>query len=109
MWANGVSRRTAPSTASPAVGYYSVNDEVDVAVENVPDQNAMTDPGKKWVQFSDGNFGASLYPDGTGLPKTRMIRITPQEDPDPQPAKKIEKAVLHYEDGSTEELFPKPE
>jgi hypothetical protein len=109
IWSYGVARRKAPHTGSDTyTGLSYINQqEVEVVEENIPDANSPTDPKKVWVKFADGYYGASRYPNSIGVDSVRMVKIDePTPDPDPTPERVIVKAVLHFDDGSTEELFP---
>lgn len=81
VWSAGVARRTAPTTTNSSTNLtpYPFDSVVDVVQDNIPDQSAPTDPNKKWVKFTDGMYGASNYPDGSG-PQVRMVKL---EDPNP--------------------------
>ena len=39
---------------------------------------------KKWVKFADGLYGAAVYPDSTGVTRTRMEKLV-EPDPEPEP------------------------
>lgn len=77
VWAGGVARRSAPTTTNSATSAtpYAQNTIVEVLQDNIPDATSPADPNKKWVKFSDGLYGASNYPDGTG-PQVRMERVS---------------------------------
>lgn len=103
-WTQGVARRFAPTTSNSYTGLtpYANMTVVSVIEENIPDKDDPTNPKKKWVKFSDGYYGASLYPDSTGIARTRMEKIVA---PAPAPSAKIVKAVIYFDDGTTQELF----
>ena len=86
IWNNGVARRTAPKAVSTTwTGLaYSFLQEVDVIEENIPDALNPTDSNKKWVKFADGLYGAAVYPDSTGVTRTRMEKLV-EPDPEPEP------------------------
>ena len=74
IWANGVSKRTAPTTSAAAVtgGVLAVNTVTDVVQDNIADQTYPTDNTKLWVKFADNTFGASIY----GAGSVRMVDVT---------------------------------
>lgn len=95
VWPGGVARRSAPSTSNSATSAtpYPLDMVVDVVQDNIPDAVSPADINKKWVKFSDGFYGASNYPDGTG-PKVRMVKV---ED---TPTVFLTHTLQTYSDGS---------
>jgi GH25 family lysozyme M1 (1,4-beta-N-acetylmuramidase) len=89
IWSKGVSRRTAPHTGTAdeqtyTGKVYSFAEKVEVVEENIPDKLDPTNPNKKWVKFTDGLFGASVFPDSIGTPRIRMAKVEePTEEPEP--------------------------
>ena len=62
IWPDGVAKRQAPTTSSVRVGTaLPFGAVVDVVQDNIPDQTYPTDATKRWVKFTDGSYGASLY------------------------------------------------
>lgn len=108
VWPNGVARRKGPTVFNTYTGQsYPYNLTVDVVENNIPDQDDPTNPNKRWVKFSDGLYGAALYPDSNGTPQTRMESIdTPV--PPPTTTAKIAKAVIYDDLGNViTTLYPK--
>jgi GH25 family lysozyme M1 (1,4-beta-N-acetylmuramidase) len=87
VWENGVARRSLPTVFNSYTGLsYSFGEIVEVIRDNIPDQDDPTNPNKIWVQFADGYYGASQYPNSLGEPKVRMVRvIEPGPEPEPDP------------------------
>ena len=101
VWAGGVARRSAPTTTNSVTSAtpYAQNTIVEVIQDNISDATSPADPNKKWVKFSDGLYGASNYPDGTG-PKVRMEKIV---EPNP-PATDY---LMHFKsDGTVQKYVP---
>jgi hypothetical protein len=100
-WSGGVARRSRPSTQDSHTGLtYPFGSVVDVAEENIPDAEDPTNPDKVWVKFPDGYYGASEYPRDDGTPAVRMVKVE-------ETTKKVVKGVIYYDDGTSDELFPK--
>lgn len=90
VWPQGVARRAGPATtySSYVNGVpltYPSGTVAEVVEENIPDAVDPINTHKKWVKFSDGRYGASEYPDSTGVPRVRMQKI---EDPAPVPERR---------------------
>ncbi len=84
VWSDGVNKRSAPTTSSTVRGTYAFGVKVEVLRDNIPDQTFPTDPSKKWVEFTDHTFGASIY----GAGSVRMEKVdepTPTPEPGLQP------------------------
>jgi hypothetical protein len=97
VWSKGVARRTRPTTSNSYTGLaYSFMQEVDVIQENVPDALDPVNANKMWVQFADGLYGASVYPDSLGIVRVRMEKIA---EPDPDPVPGIVHKIDIYSDG----------
>jgi hypothetical protein len=79
VWANGASKRVAPTTSSASIvnGVIPVNTIVDVIQDKIPDQTYPTDVNKLWVKFTDGTYAASIY----GAGSVRMVDVTPTPPP----------------------------
>ncbi|MEW6029358.1 MAG: hypothetical protein ACOYZ8_13310 [Chloroflexota bacterium] len=67
VWPRGASERTGPSAGSPSVNTLPVN----TAVQGV-DLHIEQAGSKEWMQLVNGNWVATIYPDSTGAPKTRV-------------------------------------
>jgi hypothetical protein len=88
IWANGASKRTAPTTSSVSLagGLLPLNTVWDVVQDNIPDQTFPTDTTKRWVKFPDGSFAASIY----GAGSVRMQDVTVVTPPPPTFAHHLE-------------------
>jgi hypothetical protein len=90
VWANGVTKRTAPTTSATQVGErLLVNTVWDVLQDNIPDQTYPNDIYKKWVKFTDNTYGASIYGQGS----VRM-ELVPEPPPPPPPAETVVSVAL---------------
>lgn len=87
IWSRGVARRDGPSTSNTSTSSYAYLNEVDVIADNIPDASDPGNPDKKWVQFADGLYGASHYPDSIGVPRQRMEKLNSDPVPEPTPTK----------------------
>lgn len=62
VYANGVNRRTGPSTSYSTTGTpLKLGDVVDVLRDDIPDAADPTNTARRWVQFADFSYGASMY------------------------------------------------
>ena len=63
----------------------------------------LGDPAYSWLELPDGNFVNHIYP-----PNGLRVDILQEPGTEPPPVeKKVVKATILFDDGSTEELFPK--
>jgi hypothetical protein len=88
VWSQGAAKRTAPHTGTGSVSTYTgmvvpYLTRVEVAQENIPDQNDPTNVNKVWVKLTDGYYVAAKYPDSAGTPRERLVRVTTTPPTDP--------------------------
>jgi hypothetical protein len=102
VWSKGVSVRRSPSTSQTSIRTIAYGTIVDVTQNNIPDSDDPTNENKRWVKLTDGNYAASDYPDGYGVPKARMELVggTPPPPSEP-PASEAHTIVVDFAGGIT--------
>lgn len=79
--------------------------------DEIPDADEPFNPDKRWIKLQSGWYIATRYPSSAGNPVRALVEPMDQQEPEPPPPppvqKKIVKADVLYDDGSSEELFPR--
>ena len=67
VWSKGAAERTGPSVNNPSVRTLAVNAAVQGVVLSIEEAGV-----KEWMQLTDGNWIATIYPNSSGAPQVRV-------------------------------------